>query len=134
MNTNQVINLTTGLFLLFLAVGGNYMGETLGCQTQKILTENMYVKQLFIILQTMCELEHRLILKMQKALRGRYCHARPLMSWKMKTGGLLRMAAHRIALSHSQRAHEICANHQVPRQERLPSRATFSMRWHMPPV
>lgn len=50
MNINSIINLTTGLFLLFLAVGGNFMAETLGCRTQKILTENMFIKQLFIIM------------------------------------------------------------------------------------
>ena len=50
MNINIIINLTTGLFLLFLALGGNFLAETLGCKTQKILSENMVVKQLFIIM------------------------------------------------------------------------------------
>jgi hypothetical protein len=38
-----------GLFLLVLAITGNFIGETLGCKTQKLLTNNMILKQLFII-------------------------------------------------------------------------------------
>jgi hypothetical protein len=34
----------TGVFLLLLAISGNFIAETLGCQTQKLLTNNMYVK------------------------------------------------------------------------------------------
>lgn len=39
-----------GIFLLIVAVSGNFVAETMGCQTQKILSENMYVKNAVIIL------------------------------------------------------------------------------------
>lgn len=39
-----------GVFLLLLAVSGNFVAETLSCQAQKLLTENMYVKNGVIIL------------------------------------------------------------------------------------
>ena len=38
-----------GVFLLILAIAGNFVAETLGCQTQKILSENMFAKQFVII-------------------------------------------------------------------------------------
>jgi len=55
---NEIKNETTdemeikGLFLLILAICGNFIAETLGCKTQKLLLENMYVKHsisLFIL-------------------------------------------------------------------------------------
>ena len=39
-----------GIFLLILAVSGNFVAETMSCQSQKILSENMYVKHGVIIL------------------------------------------------------------------------------------
>lgn len=49
ITTDMVIN---GVFLLILAVAGNFIAETLGCRTQKLLTENMMAKHLitFMIL------------------------------------------------------------------------------------
>ena len=47
---NTIINLTTGSIILNLAIGGNFMAQTLSCKTQKILRENMLIKQLFIIM------------------------------------------------------------------------------------
>tara|TARA_B100000902_G_C26955523_1_gene737963 strand:- start:28 stop:576 length:549 start_codon:yes stop_codon:yes gene_type:complete len=41
-----------GLFLLILAISGNFIAETLGCKTQKLLSENIYIKHcisLFIL-------------------------------------------------------------------------------------
>lgn len=38
-----------GLFLLILTLLGNFLGETIGCQTRRVLTNNMFVKQ-FVIL------------------------------------------------------------------------------------
>jgi hypothetical protein len=38
-----------GLFLLILAISGNFIGETLGCKTQKLIGENMLVKHFFIM-------------------------------------------------------------------------------------
>lgn len=38
-----------GLFLLILAVAGNFISETLGCQTQKFLSENMFTKHIISI-------------------------------------------------------------------------------------
>ena len=55
---NQLINtgkITTdthyikGLFLLILTVMGNFLGETMGCQIQRMLSHNMFVKQ-FVLL------------------------------------------------------------------------------------
>ena len=39
-----------GLFLLFLVVSGNYIGNTLGCQIQKLFTYNMKVKEILVFL------------------------------------------------------------------------------------
>ena len=37
------------LFLLFLVVSGNYIGELLGCKTQKLLSENIYMKHIVLL-------------------------------------------------------------------------------------
>ena len=37
---------TKGLFLLILTISGAFIGETLGCKTRKLLTENIYAKYL----------------------------------------------------------------------------------------
>lgn len=42
--------LIKGIFLLVLGVSGNFVAETLGCQSQKILTENMFAKHMIILL------------------------------------------------------------------------------------
>lgn len=42
-------NIITGLFLLFLAVCGNYVAETLSCNVRNFLTNNMYGKNIIII-------------------------------------------------------------------------------------
>ena len=39
-----------GIFLLILGVSGNFVAETLGCKTQKLLTENMLAKQAVIFM------------------------------------------------------------------------------------
>jgi uncharacterized membrane protein len=41
--------LLKGIFLLVLAVSGNFVAETLGCKTRRLLTNNMYAKQCIII-------------------------------------------------------------------------------------
>ena len=46
----DMINVVTGIFLLVLAVSGNFIAETLGCKSQKLLSENMYAKNIIIIL------------------------------------------------------------------------------------
>jgi len=43
---NETISVVNGLFLLFLAIVGNFVAETLGCQTQELLTNNIFVKQI----------------------------------------------------------------------------------------
>ena len=35
-----------GVFLLILAIAGNFVAETLGCRTRELLTNNMYAKHL----------------------------------------------------------------------------------------
>lgn len=47
MNVN---NLIKGIFLLVLGVSGNFVAETLGCKTQKLLSENMFAKHIVIYL------------------------------------------------------------------------------------
>ncbi len=37
-----------GIFLLILGVSGNFVAETLGCKTQKLLSENMFAKHFII--------------------------------------------------------------------------------------
>lgn len=39
-----------GIFLLILAVAGNFIAEVMGCKTQKLLSENMFVKNFIVIL------------------------------------------------------------------------------------
>ena len=51
----QSLGIIDGLFLLFLAISGNFLAETLGCQTQELLTSSIITKQLmtfFIIFFT----------------------------------------------------------------------------------
>jgi hypothetical protein len=47
---SKTINTITGIFLLILAVSGNFVAETLGCKSQKLLSENMFAKNIIIIL------------------------------------------------------------------------------------
>lgn len=47
---DKAINTITGIFLLILAVSGNFVAETLGCKTQKLLSENMFAKNIIVIL------------------------------------------------------------------------------------
>lgn len=42
-------NINKGIFLLFLAVGGNYVAQTFSCKTQELLLENMYAKQAMVL-------------------------------------------------------------------------------------
>lgn len=39
-----------GIFLLILAVSGNYVAETIGCQTARNLTSNMLFKHAIILM------------------------------------------------------------------------------------
>ena len=49
MDTELLFTMNKGLFLLFLAVGGNYVAQTFSCKTQKLLLENMYAKQAMVL-------------------------------------------------------------------------------------
>ena len=40
---------TSGLLLLILSVAGNFIAETLGCETQRLLTRSMMAKQVLIL-------------------------------------------------------------------------------------
>ena len=44
------LDLIKGLFLLILAISANFVGELLGCKTQKLLTENMLAKHIVLLL------------------------------------------------------------------------------------
>lgn len=49
-NRNSSINIVVkGVLLIFLAMSGNFFAELLGCQTQKLLTENMWVKHAVLL-------------------------------------------------------------------------------------
>ena len=50
MNPQDFVGLTDAFFLLFLAVAGNFIAETLGCETQYYLSHNIYLKQLVLLL------------------------------------------------------------------------------------
>ena len=51
-SSSIIITIITGIFLLILAVSGNFVAETMSCQSQKVLSENMFVKHAVIILIT----------------------------------------------------------------------------------
>ena len=36
----ESVGIIDGVFLLFLAISGNFLAETLGCQTQELLTNS----------------------------------------------------------------------------------------------
>ena len=42
-------NLMKGLFLLILAISANFVGNLLGCKTQKLLTENILAKHIVLL-------------------------------------------------------------------------------------
>ena len=44
------ITYVKGLFLLFIIVSGNFIGNTLGCQIQELFTYSMKVKELLVFL------------------------------------------------------------------------------------
>jgi len=43
------LELNKSLFLLFLVVCGNYIGELLGCKTQQLLSENIFMKHIILV-------------------------------------------------------------------------------------
>lgn len=49
-NNNKNIDKIIGIFLLIIAVCGNFVAETLSCQTQKLLSENMFAKNFIIMI------------------------------------------------------------------------------------
>ena len=50
MKPQDFVGLTEAFFLLFLAVAGNFIAETLGCETQYYLSHNIYLKQLVLLM------------------------------------------------------------------------------------
>lgn len=52
MNNENIIKTNTiiGIFLLIIAVSGNFVAETLSCQFQRLLSENMIVKNMVVIM------------------------------------------------------------------------------------
>lgn len=50
LNFNDIVGLTDGFFLLFLAVSGNFIAETLGCETQFLFSNNLIFKQIIVFL------------------------------------------------------------------------------------
>jgi len=49
-NSKTISKLIDGVYLLILAVMGNFVAETLGCKTQKLLANSMYVKHFIIFI------------------------------------------------------------------------------------
>lgn len=47
---DKIHALTKGVFLLILAVGGNFVAETLGCNTHELLKTNMLAKHLLVFM------------------------------------------------------------------------------------
>ena len=48
---NITINdIIKSIFLMLLAISGGYVAQTLGCKTQNLLTNNLYVKHIVIIM------------------------------------------------------------------------------------
>jgi hypothetical protein len=43
-------NVVLGIFLLILAVSGNFVAETISCQSQKLLSTNMFAKNIIILM------------------------------------------------------------------------------------
>ena len=50
LENDELTNYIVGVFLLILAISGGFVAETLSCKVQKLLKENMLVKNLVIIL------------------------------------------------------------------------------------
>jgi len=50
INFKNLNEITKSIFLMILAVSGGFVAQTLGCKTQKLLIENMYVKHILIIM------------------------------------------------------------------------------------
>ena len=49
-NTVIQTNTILGIFLLIIAVSGNFVAETLSCQFQRLLSENMIAKNLVVLM------------------------------------------------------------------------------------
>lgn len=47
---SRIHSLTKGVFLLLLAVSGNFVSETLGCNTHELLKTNMFAKHLLVFM------------------------------------------------------------------------------------
>ena len=63
------------LFVLYLIIAGNYLGELFGCKTQKMFQENMYFKHIigfmtlyFFVLFTSTEEQKRGLIKNLKMI------------------------------------------------------------------
>ena len=50
MEATKDFDTILGIFLLIIAVAGNFVAETLSCQSQKLLTDNMYAKNIVILM------------------------------------------------------------------------------------
>lgn len=46
----NIDSIITSTFLLILAISGGYISQTLGCKTQKMLTNNMFSKHLVLLM------------------------------------------------------------------------------------
>lgn len=47
---NKIHSITKGVFLLLLAVSGNFVAETLGCNTHQLLKTNMFAKHILVFM------------------------------------------------------------------------------------
>ena len=46
----KTLNIIFGIFLLIMAVSGNFVAETLSCSSQRLLKYNMYIKNIVILM------------------------------------------------------------------------------------
>ena len=45
-----MINVVQSVFLLLIVIAGNFIGSSLGCQTQKLCSENVYVRHALVFM------------------------------------------------------------------------------------
>jgi hypothetical protein len=49
LSQKEMYNIPKGLLLIFLAISGNFLAQTLGCRFQELMNENMIVKYILIL-------------------------------------------------------------------------------------
>ena len=50
MDLKNINDINKSIFLMLLSISGGYVAQTLGCQTQYLLTNNLFVKHIIIMM------------------------------------------------------------------------------------